>query len=205
MRYGPILILLPFLSGCFGYVYPSVCRTPPLSVPEENVRAFRVVSEMEASGPIMTGPIMFADDVVEIPVVSARVESQKESYFAYYYLLFPFTGDREKSMSVLLYRPGFQTVEIPEQPWWQFPERGEPEKVWWVEAMTLEDQEEALKKVVGHDLSPKRRNRKMLELALQEYTRLAKMACCKGPGMAEQRTRLLAEAEKYAALLREKD
>jgi hypothetical protein len=205
MRYGPILVMLPFLSGCFAYGYPSVCRTPPLSVPEENVRAFRVVTEVEASGPVLTGPIMFATDVVEIPVMSARVESQKESYFAYYYLLFPFTGDRARNMSVLLYRPGYQTVAVEERPWWQFANLSEPEKVVWKEAPSLEDQEEALKKVVGHDLSPKRRNRKVLELAVQEYTRLAEMARCNAPGMAEQRTRLLAEAEKYAAQLREKE
>lgn len=201
MRISRALLVLPFVSGCLAYGYPSVWQTPPLSIPDDNVRAFRVERQWKGGGVVIAGWFQIAHSIEEIPIVAAQVAAQKDAYFAYYYLLFPFAGTTSRSLSVLLYRPGCQTVEISEQPWWRLPGQARPEQVFWQEAPDLAAQEQALEKVAsqgarwgGH------RSKGVLEFAAQEYARLAEGPLARAPGMAETRDRLLAKAKEYQAL-----
>src|SRR5262249_12000959 len=114
MRAWLPLLCCPLLSGCFGFAYPSVSETPAVAVIEPDVRAFRVVSECTVSGPCITGPIQFSRQVEEVPGAWPVVQSQQDAYLAYHYLLFPvLNGSRSRSLQVLLYRPGYETIEIP--------------------------------------------------------------------------------------------
>src|SRR5262245_16986403 len=117
MRCWPVLLLCPCLAGCLALGYPTISRTPEVTVPADDVRAFRVSSEMTASGPLATAPIQLSSSVEEIPVVDATVEPQRDASFSYYYLVFPYSGYRSRTVEVLLYRPGYETVEVPARPW----------------------------------------------------------------------------------------
>jgi hypothetical protein len=205
MRTSRAFLVLPFLSGCLAYGYPSVWQTPPLSLPDDDVRAFRVDSQWKRGGAVIAGWFEIAQSIEEIPVVAARVEPQKDAYFSYYYLLFPFTGTTSRSMSVLLYRPGFQTVEISERPWWRLPGQARPEQVVWREAPDLAAQEQALEKVASQGARWAHRSKGVLEFAAQEYARLAEGPLARGSGMAEIRDRLLAKAQEYQALARQQE
>src|SRR5262245_12831263 len=148
MRCRPAFLVLPFVSGCLAFGYPSLSETPTLSVPEEDVRAIRVDTQLRRGGCVITGSIEFCHSVEEIPVAAAEVGAQTDAYFSYYSPLFLSTGTTSRSMRVLLYRPGFETVTIPERPWWRFPGLTRPEAVAWKEAPDLAAQEKALETVV---------------------------------------------------------
>ncbi len=208
MRSWQVLLFLPFSSGCLGYIYPSFCRTPRVEVREGDIRAFRVVSSWSGSTAAFTGMLIPGRHVEEIPIIDARVEPQQNAYFGYYWLIFPFTGEESQSMSVLLYRAGFQTVEVPELPWWECVASSHSERVMWTEAPDLAAQEKALKKIVAFvfdDLGIRLLDRKMLEFAAGEYARLARSPLAQTAEMAETRTRLLAAAEKYEREIKELD
>src|SRR5690242_17494757 len=125
-----LALVLPLLPGCLAFGYPSVSRTPPLAVPEPDARAFLATSEFTRGGCVIAGSVQLSRSVREIPVRAAAVPSQWDSYFSYYYLLFPFTGCNAHSARVLLYRPGYETVEVRPRPWWQCLD-GRPVGVTW--------------------------------------------------------------------------
>jgi hypothetical protein len=199
------LLVLPFASGCMGFGYPSVSQTPRVNVPDANVRAFRDEGQITFTGPIMTGPVYASGSVKEIPVVAAKVEPQTYAYFPYYYLIFPFQGSTSGDMSVLLYRPGFQTVEVPARPWWRFPGWTEPERVVWKEASDLAAQMEALEKVLPKNFDREENflDKNVREFAAREYARLAADPRALAPGMEKTRERLLDKADEYAKLAEE--
>jgi len=205
MRWRPAFLVLPFVSGCLAFGYPTLWETPALSVPDEDVRAFRVESQYTRGGCLIAGWINCWHHVEEIPVVAARVGAQNDAYFSYYYLLFPFTGNTSRSMRVLLYRPGHETVEIPERPWWRFPGLARPEPVVWKEAPDLAAQEKALETVVVRQTLCWKHchNKKLLEFAAQECARLADSPLAHTSEMAETRGRLLTKAKEYDALAKQ--
>ncbi len=138
MRTGVPLLICPFLAGCLAFGYPAISATPEIALPDTDVHAFRVCSEVTMSGPWMTGPIAFGSSVDDIPVVEATVSPQRDAYFAYYYLLLPIaSGSHTRDLEVLLYRPGYETVAIPARPWWQAPGSQRLEKIAWKEAPDL--------------------------------------------------------------------
>lgn len=192
MRISPILLITPFLAGCFGYLYPEFTTTPSVAVSADGVRAFRVNSEVIMSGPWMTGPIQCEGSVEEISVTNATVVPQRDAYLAYYYFAFPFNGSRTRTVEVLLYRPGYQIVRIPARPWWQATEGDRPEGVKWKEAPDLLSQKEAVDALVGTRLSA---SNEVSRFVAQEYTRLANSPSAFAPEMAEMRTKLLALAK----------
>jgi hypothetical protein len=148
MTRGLALLICPFLSGCLGYGYPSFCQTPGAAIDDPGVRAFRVTNECKRRGCIIAGSVMFAHQVEPIGIVDSRVEAQTNNSFVSYYLLFPFEGHSSRTVKVLLYRPGYETVEIPERPWWTFLGKNQPERVVWKEACDLSSQVKALEMVV---------------------------------------------------------
>ena len=136
MRSSVPLLVCPFLAGCLAFGYPAISATPEIALPDTDVHAFRVCSDVTMSGPWMTGPIAFGRSVDEIPVMEAAVSPQRDAYFAYYYLLLPIaSGSHTRDLEVLLYRPGFETVAIPARPWWQGPGNQRLEKIAWKKAL----------------------------------------------------------------------
>jgi hypothetical protein len=166
----------------------------------ENVRAFRVTSDLRQSGPWNSGPGDITGRVEEIPIVDATVPEQKDSYFAYSYMVFPFTeGCHDRNLRVLLYRPGYETVEIGEQVGWNLTGSNPPEGIVWREARTLAVQEKALERVVAR--KPLRWSvfdPGVLRFVSQEYTRLASTPLAEGPDKQKDRDRLLARALECA-------
>jgi len=228
MRVWALLIVFPFASGCIAYVYPSVGQTPPMSAPEAGVRAFRVVTRDTVGGALFVNHVESQCEVEEIPVSSSEVGTQRDARYSYYYVLLTAFESSEGSLRVLLYRPGFQTVEIPEQPWWRFPGRAEPERVAWTAASDLAAEEQSLEAVASpkgrrslfggadagreaEEKDPLRRRlhrfkeRPVLAFAAREYARLAADPRALAPGMEATHQRLLAKADEYAKLAAEKD
>jgi hypothetical protein len=104
-------------------------------------------------------------------------------------------------MHVLLYRPGFETVDIPARAWWQSLGWSQPQPVAWKEAPDLPAQEEALNNVVQPRFDPPRKGSKaVLQFAAQEYARLADSPFALALSMSDTRERLLAKAREYEKL-----
>ena len=200
MRAWLPLLLCPVVSGCFGFAYPSFSETPAVNVKEDNVRAFRVLSERTLSGPFMTGPVVIWQSVQEIPVLKATVERQQDSYLAYYYMIFPvLNGSRSRTLKVLLYRPGYETVEIPPRSLLQAFGETKRAPVVWKEAVGLEAQEQALERVISQNPGLGL-NQEGLQFAAQEYARLADSPLVSGPGREKERERLRAKARECEEL-----
>jgi hypothetical protein len=200
MRSWLPLLLCPVVSGCYGFAYPSFSETPAVNVKEDNVRAFRVLSECTLSGPCLTGPFEISHTVQEIPVLKATVERQQDSYLAYCYMLFPvLNGSRSRALEVLLYRPGYETVEIPSRSLLQAFGETKRAPVVWKEAVGLEAQEQALERIVTR--TPKYwLGQEGLRFAAQEYARLADSPLVSGPGKEKERERLRAKARECEEL-----
>ncbi len=191
MRSWLPLLLCPFAAGCFGFAYPSVSETPAIIVRENDVRAFRLISDWTMSGPWMTGPIENCHSVEELPITEDTVEAQKDSYLYYYYLALPFAnGSRTRTVEVLLYRPGYETVEIAAQSglWSLFA----PKRIGviWKPAPDLAAQEKALERIISGYWKDSL-GKATWQFAAQEYTRLAQSELAAGPRMEKTRERLL--------------
>jgi hypothetical protein len=200
MRWWLPLLVCPALSGCFGFAYPSFSETPAVNVKEGDVRAFRVLSEWTLSGPCITGPGGVWHSIEEIPVIKKTVERQQDSYLAYYYMIFPvLNGSRSRTLTVLLYRPGYETVEIPSRS--LLGAFGETKRapVVWKEAVGLEAQEKAVERIIG-PFPGSWLGQEALRFAAQEYARLADSPFVSGPGKEKERERLRAKAKEYEAL-----
>ena len=197
-RMGGAIIAGWRLAGAFA-ASDLIIRDPypgdaAIAASADGVRAFRVDSEVTTSGPLMTGPIRLEGSVEEISVVNATVGPQRDAYFAYYYLAFPFNGSRSRALEVLLYRPGYQIVSIPARSWWRAMDGGRPEGVTWKEAPDLLTQKGAVDRVA----SGRQRmsaSKGVLQFVAGEYARLADSPAASTPEMAEERAELLALAK----------
>jgi hypothetical protein len=202
MRQFPFLTCL-LLASCLGFGFPSISETPTVAVPTNEVRAFRVVSEDWMSGPWMTGPITILDSVEEIPVKNCVVAPQHNAYFAYYYLVFPvLNGSHSRTIKVLLYRPGYELVEIPARPWWNAYGSDVPEKIVWKEAPDLQTQKAAVDRI-ALSLRGKTANKDVLRFAAREYGRLAECPAAALPGSKTLRNELQGLAHEYEQRARE--
>jgi hypothetical protein len=191
------LLVFPCFSGCLAVGYPATCQTPAIAVGSAtDVRAFRVLSDLRQSGS-WSGPPSITGRVEEIPIVDATVPEQKDSYFAYSYRLFPIAeGCHDRSVRVLLYRPGYDTVEVDERGW-SLTGTSQPVSVVWREARDLATQEKALERVVARKpISWSVFDPAVLRFVAQEYTRLANGPLAAGPEMQKARERLLARAQE---------
>ena len=190
MRFWHICVVCPLLAGCVGFAYPDVSRTPTVALPAADVHAFRVVSQLTMSGPWMTGPVQFGETVDEIPVTSGAVGPEREAYISYYYLVFPFNGSHSRTLTVLLYRPGYEIVEVPARPWWRAPGGGPPEEVAWKKAPDLTAEKAAVDRIASREggRSP---SKDVLRFAAEEYARLADSPAA--PAAMKEELRRLAE------------
>jgi hypothetical protein len=196
MRLCLLIPVCPFLAGCLAYGYPDVSRTPPVAIDTPDVKAFRVADKITMWGPIITGPMSLERSIEEIPVENAIVSAQHDTFFSYYYIFFPLlSGSRDRKLDVMLYRPGYQIVDIRGRAWWEASWSDKPEPVVWKEAPDLNSQMAAVQR-----LSPRhmldRTNKEVLKFAAAEYTRLANSPLAATKEMAETRKQLLDYAQE---------
>ncbi len=168
-----ICVACPLLAGCFGYVYPDISRTPAVAVPAADVHAFRAVSEFETSGPGSSRTVQVGKTLNEIPVVNGTVGPERGAYLSYHCLLFPiFCGSNFRTLNILLYRPGYEVVEIPADRLWCTGGLDAPEAVAWKEAPDLTAQRNAVDRLVSLGSSGSS-SQDVLRFAAAEYARLA--------------------------------
>jgi hypothetical protein len=194
------LLCCPFLAGCFGFAYPSITETPSVTIAERDVRAFRKTSGRTFYGALIAGAIDIYDDVEEIPLIEATVAPQTQTYFAYDYVLFPFGGSEWRSLRVVLYRPGYEAVELPARAWLRSIGRKQLEQVQWKPAIDLDAQTRAIDAVVLRSWNWYVGNGKVLQFAAQEYARLAESPLAGAPEAKEAREKLLAAARECEEL-----
>ena len=194
MRVSLLLLVCPLFSGCLAFVYPSITNTPVIQVEEPDVHAFRVVSGVIQSGPWMTGPIDFYETVETLPTKDNAIASQSNTYFPYYYLAFPVAeGAHHRSLEILLYRRGYETVSIPAVSWLRFSEHmARPQ---WKKAEQLEDVEKAIETITPSRFDLSRGSTEVRQFVAQEYTWLADSEWVTGPERETVRQRLLEKAK----------
>jgi len=196
MRLCLLVLVCPFLAGCLGYGYPDVSRTPTVAIDVPDVKAFRVTDQITMWGQVVTGPVSFERSVEEIPVEKATVSAQRDTYFNYYYIVFPLlNGSRNRKLEVMLYRPGYQVVDIPARAWWDVSSTDAPEQVVWKEAPDLKSQMAAVERLAPRRMLSKT-NKEILKFAAAEYTRLANSPLAAATDMEETRKQLLANAKE---------
>lgn len=185
-RYGfalPLfLAVFPFLPGCLivPYGYPVVGQTRPIFLDEHGpeISAFRVEIDEELRHTIERFDRKVWARLSPLETYHQRFVSGQTrcglNWGAYACLLGldPFLDQEKHSLRVRLYRPGYQTVEI--LPW-------DLKPVTWKEAATLEEQEEAIAKLLEFEAMPDderaMQHRRVLLFAAQEYERLGRMPC----------------------------
>jgi hypothetical protein len=177
MRTAFLLLACPFLGGCIAFGYPDISRTPtiPIDVPE--VHAFRVVSDSEFHGFLICGTFAWGRTIEEIPVTDATVPAEVERSFPYAWEVYPIYGcNRHRSMAVLLYRPGYDLVEVPARNWLLSIATFEAKPIEW-KPVPFDRQVAALNRLLGGSDSMLRSDhvdRNVAEFAAGEYERLSR-------------------------------
>lgn len=174
MRIYWIFLVFPFTSGCLGWAYPVCRQTPPIPVQENDVRAFRKTTEDGFYGCLIAGCVTMGRNLNEIAIIDGAVPSQSDSHLCYHYLAFPFAGSHFKSLATVLYRPGYEVVEIPGRPWWLAWKKAQPIK--WKVAPDLPSQEKILDTLSEGNSFLFTADDKTLDFFVNEYLRLAQEA-----------------------------
>jgi hypothetical protein len=190
MRGLPILMVCPLFAGCVAFGYPSLTYTPGVSALDSEVHAFKSTFECGGRSYIMTGGETISLTKEEIPIHGGRLEPQEKSYFAYFVGGIPVAYSRQCSWSVLLYRPGFEVIEIPSHWWGRRLAEPELEKLNWKPASDLDAQVHALEMICG-SLRLASLSADVRQFAASEYERLANGPLVTTP---EVRESLLAKA-----------
>jgi hypothetical protein len=218
MRYVPILLLvLPLAAGCLAVGYPSVRQTPAVVAPEPDVHVFRVIADDERhlDGPnqlpterdhafhvlasdgrpdaVKVGVQLTSCTIEEVPIENGEAPAKTDTYFAYYYLAVPFEGWRARSVSLRLYRRGYETVALESRPWLGPLGKAGAEKVKWKKADTLEAREKAIDDV-GRWLL-KRSSPAVNDFVADEYLALANGPLADRPEHRPARARLREKAK----------
>jgi hypothetical protein len=195
MRVGLLFLVCPLLSGCLAFAYPSVSKTPAIRIAEPNVQAFRVVSGFTQSGPWLTGPIEMYKTVEKLSATDSLIAPQSDAYCPYYYLAFPVAeGCHQQSLTVLLYRRGYEPLSFPAATFWWISDQ--PVRPEWNKAENLQGLEAALKKITPsrHNQSPG--GEEVRQFLAQEYDWLAHSELASGPDKEKDRRRLLEKVKE---------
>jgi hypothetical protein len=126
-----ILLLFPFLPGCLAYAYPSVTSTPQVTGLPGDVHAFKESWGMGGMSMIMTGGESFSRALEELPIQHGCLEPQHDAYCAYFVGGFPVGCFESRNWRVLLYRPGYEPVELDSRWWGQALVAPESQTVTW--------------------------------------------------------------------------
>jgi hypothetical protein len=185
-----LLLTCPFLPGCLAFGYPSVTYTPAVSNLEEDVHAFKATWGDGGMSLIMTGGEWLEDSIDELPLCRGTLESQRQSYFAYFVGGIPVSFSKHLGWSVLLYRPGYEVIEVSSRWWGRHVLEPRIDKLAWKPATDLDAQVKALQELCPE---PGRRiaSERVRQFVAHEYERLAASPLATTP---DQREALLARA-----------
>jgi hypothetical protein len=205
MRILAVFLLCPLLSGCLGFGYPSVTRTPAIQVDEPDVQAFRVMTDRiltDSKGFLPGGqsyPIVLPLTTTEkLPSTPRTISPQSDAYFDYRLLVFPIVSEGySRSLEIRLYRRGYETVSIPAEAWLPFSEQ--QAKPQWKKVADLADFEKAIEGIGASSLGDLFRpsSQDVRQFVAQEYAWLAQSEWAAGPDRETDRQRLLDKAKKF--------
>jgi hypothetical protein len=138
------------VAGVSGGGLSNFTQTPPVAVEAADVHAFRITSGTR-TGPHFISFITFSTKTEELLIQNATVDAQPNRYFAYSYMLFPFSGSHDQTIRVALFRPGYETIIIHERGFWAGLMNHSLEQVVWKPETSLEKQEVSLEMLVGRE------------------------------------------------------
>lgn len=169
-----LLVLLPLLQGCIAFGYPSVTYTPEVTCLDEDVHAFKRSWGRDGTCMIMTGGEWIADNIEELPVDDGHLAGQRFAYFPYVIGGIPVSFSDSRSWSIILYRPGFEVVELPSRWWLKRPFESTLEKIDWKPALDLAAQINAIEQICSDPhRSIRHCSEHVRQFAAREYERLA--------------------------------
>ena len=106
-------LIFPFLPGCLAFGYPSATYTPPVASLPPDVHAFKWTYNTGGMSMIMTGGERVSTKVEKLPIEDGRLDSLHHAYFAYFLGGVPVSFSEHHRWKILLYRPGYEMLEIP--------------------------------------------------------------------------------------------
>ncbi len=107
------LLLFPLLPGCLAFGYPSATYTPQIPSLPPDVHAFKSTFSTSGMSIIMPGGKSISASIERIPIEDGRLDSLQHTYFAYFLGGFPVNFSEHHDWRLLLYRPGYEIIEIP--------------------------------------------------------------------------------------------
>lgn len=211
MRYLLLASPLFFASGClFPYwVSPSVNYVPPAHIKDsaDSVRAFRVDTRESTPYAVTTymtdGRLRQTHEFTEIPVSAhgdtpGQLQVSCTRGFLAFFVALNYITWRQDTVSLRLYRPGYETVEL----------RPNTEKVVvdWKTAANVLEQLKAVDDLVAGNLEPggiALEHQKALRFAAQEYRRVGTLISKGDPQLLAKREEAFAKAENLEKLASE--
>jgi hypothetical protein len=155
-----------------AFGYPSVTGTPRVANLDEDVRAFKIAFASDGLSIVMTGGERFHCSVDETVVRQGAFDAQRNAYFAYYVGGIPVNFHDVRSWEILLYRPGYDVIEMPSRWWGRTLFEAEIGKLTWNRAPNLDAQEKAIERVCP-DSQLYNVSAEVRRFASDEYMRLA--------------------------------
>lgn len=228
-RWLVLLALLPNCTGCLYYAYPTVTHTPEVAVENRdgNAHAFRVDIDHTERHP---APVTAQYTLMRIPIDARGLIPSQLELATTTGVLNPLgvvdAGEHERTkytMTIRAYKPGSQLIEV--KAW------DKAKSMQWLPATTLAEQEKAIDDLLADpsasappmtvsgplratwwDLKDQKNlglqpgtisaeQRRALQFASSEYSRLANGPAAASPQMQTTRERLVAKAvwlQRYA-------
>jgi hypothetical protein len=106
-------LIFPFLPGCLAFGYPSTTYTPTVASLPSDVHVFKSTFSTGGKSIIMTGGERVSWTIEEIPISDGQLDSLHHAYFAYFIGGFPVSYSEHQDWKLMLYRPGFEIIEVP--------------------------------------------------------------------------------------------
>jgi hypothetical protein len=167
-----LFLVIPFLPGCLAYGYPLLTYTPAVSNLPLEIRAFKASCEMAGTSIVMTGGERVACKLEEIPVTHGHLDAQHEAHFDYSVGGFPVRFFESHEWRIILYRPGYEIIEIPNR--WSGGKLIQPAlaELEWKPAPNFDSQLKALEALyLHHPWGPL--DEPLRQFFIQEFERLA--------------------------------
>jgi hypothetical protein len=165
----------------------------PNQMPTERDHALHVLANDGRPDQVKVGVQLTSCKIEEVALENGEAPAKTDTYFAYYYLAIPFEGWRARTVSLRLYRRGYDTVTIKSRAWLGPFGQSEPQQVKWKKADTLEARERAIDEV-GRWLL-KRTSPAVNDFVADEYLALANGPLADRPEHEPVRARLREKAK----------
>jgi hypothetical protein len=140
-----IFLIFSCLPGCLAFGYPRVTYTPQVASLPSDVHAFKSTLSFGGKSIVMTGGESISGTIEEIPIVDGRLDSLDHSYFSYFIGGIPVAFFKEHDWKIILYRPGYEIIEIPSRWYVRKFFASQIDQLAWKPAKSIEAQLAALK------------------------------------------------------------